>query len=58
MNYTKGADLFAVTYYNVERDIRHLADLLNHSNINTTRIYTRISCEEQEQQLERLGILS
>ena len=29
--------LFAVTYYNVEKDICHLADLLGHSNVNTTR---------------------
>lgn len=49
--------LFAVTYYQAERDICRLADLLGHSNINTTRIYTLVSCEEQEEQLDRLGLL-
>ena len=49
--------LFAVTYYNRERDICHLADLLGHSNINTTRVYTLVSYEEQEQQINRLGLL-
>lgn len=48
--------LFALTYYKVERDICHLADLLWHSNINTTRIYTMVSCEEQEQQIDCLGL--
>ena len=50
--------LFAVTYYNAERDICHLADLLGHSNINTTRIYTLVSCEQQEQLVNRLGLLA
>jgi site-specific recombinase XerD len=49
--------LFAVTYYNVEKDICHLADLLGHSNVNTTRIYTLISCEMQEQRLDGLGLV-
>ena len=49
--------LFAVTYYNVEKDICHLADLLGHSNVNTTRIYTLISCEMQERRLEGLGLV-
>lgn len=49
--------LFAVTYYQKERDISHLADILGHSNINTTRIYTLVSVEEQERQLERLGLV-
>lgn len=49
--------LFAVTYYSKERDISHLADLLGHSNINTTRIYTLVSSEEQEAQINQLGLV-
>ena len=49
--------LFACTYYNMEKDITHLADILGHSNINTTRIYTLVSGEEQERQLSRLGLV-
>lgn len=48
--------LFAVTFYEKERDICRLADILGHSNINTTRIYTMISSEEQERQLDGLGL--
>lgn len=49
--------LFAVTYYKVKKDISHLADLLGHSNINTTRIYTLVSGEEQAKQIEFLGLV-
>lgn len=49
--------LFAVTYYKKERDISHLADILGHSNINTTRIYTLVSFEEQERQMGELGLV-
>ena len=38
--------LFAVTYYKMKKDISHLADLLGHASINTTRIYTLVSSEE------------
>ena len=49
--------LFAATYYNMKKDLSHLADLLGHSNINTTRIYTLVSSEEQEKQIEVLGLV-
>lgn len=50
--------LFAVTYYHAEHDLCRLADLLGHSNINTTRMYTMVSCEEQERQIDNLGLLA
>lgn len=46
--------LFAVTYYKMEKDIVRLADLLGHANINTTRIYTLISCESQLSILDKM----
>lgn len=49
--------LFACTYYKMEKDISHLADILGHSNINTTRIYTRASGEEQIKQINRMGLI-
>ena len=45
---------FAVNYYRTEKDIVRLADLLGHSNINTTRIYTLISCESQLSVLDKI----
>lgn len=49
--------LFACTYYQAEKDISHLADLLGHSSINTTRIYLMKSSTEQARQLEHLGLV-
>jgi len=49
--------LFARTYYQEYRDIVHLADILGHSNMNTTRIYTVKNAVEQKQQMNRLPLL-
>ena len=49
--------LFARTYYSKEKDIVRLADVLGHSSVNTTRIYTMESGEIHRQQLQRLGLL-
>lgn len=48
--------LFAVTYYDAEKDISRLADILGHSSINTTRLYTMVSTKEQEKQINSLGL--
>ncbi len=50
--------LFASTFYRVYKDIVQLADLLGHSNIETTRIYLLSSGAEHARQLERLGLIS
>lgn len=49
--------LFACTYYSIEKDIAHLADILGHSNMNTTRIYTMVSWAEQTEKIEQLGLV-
>lgn len=49
--------LFARTYYSIEKDIVRLADILGHSSVNTTRIYTMETCEVHRRQIQRLGLL-
>lgn len=49
--------LFAKTYYTQQKDISRLADILGHSSINTTRIYTRESGAVHAKQIERLGLI-
>lgn len=49
--------LFARTYYRLEKDVVRLADILGHSNVNTTRIYTAESGELHRRQLQRLDLL-
>lgn len=49
--------LFARTYYSMEKDLSRLADILGHSNINTTRIYTAESGFVHARQMEQLGLV-
>lgn len=49
--------LFAKTFYSLNKDIVRLADVLGHSNIETTRIYTMESGEVHIKQLQKLGLL-
>ena len=46
--------LFARTFYAVDKDIVRLADLLGHSSINTTRIYTMECGNQHILRLERV----
>lgn len=46
--------LFAKTFYSAEKDVIRLADLLGHSNINTTRIYTAESEKSQLYKLQQI----
>ncbi len=49
--------LFARTFYTLQKDIVRLADILGHSSINTTRIYTVETGETHLKQIQRLGLL-
>ena len=49
--------LFARTYYSLQKDIVRLADILGHSSVNTTRIYTMETGEIHRKQIEMLGLL-
>lgn len=49
--------LFAKTFYSVQKDIVRLADVLGHSSIETTRIYTIESGDTHIRLLQSLGLL-
>ena len=49
--------LFARTFYSLQKDIVRLADILGHSSVETTRIYTMESGTEHIKQLQKLGLL-
>ena len=49
--------LFARTYYNSSKDLLRLADLLGHSSIDTTRIYTLSDGKREFRQIERLCLV-
>ena len=49
--------LFARTFYAIEKDLSRLADILGHSSVTTTRIYTAESGAIHARQLGRLGLV-
>ena len=49
--------LFARIFYGMERDIVRLADILGHSSINTTRIYTIETGATHRRQIEKMPLL-
>ncbi|MBQ9132345.1 MAG: tyrosine-type recombinase/integrase [Clostridia bacterium] len=49
--------LFARTYYHIQKDIVRLADILGHTSVNTTRIYTMETGEIHRRQIQKLGLL-
>lgn len=49
--------LFARTFYDAEKDIGKLADILGHGSIETTRIYIMGTGIEHRRKIERLGLV-
>lgn len=49
--------LFARTFYNIEKNLSKLADVLGHSSIETTRIYIMESGAEHERLLNSMHLL-
>ena len=49
--------LFARVFYALEKDLSRLADILGHSNLTTTRIYTAESGTIHARQMGRLGLV-
>ena len=49
--------LFAVSFYDLDKDLMHLADLLGHSSVETTRIYTSTTGREQQKKLARMKLV-
>lgn len=49
--------LFARTFYKVEKDLLRLADILGHTSINTTRIYTIETGQQHRKLVNRIGMI-
>lgn len=49
--------LFARTFYQMQKDIVRLADILGHSSVDTTRIYTMETGDECRRQIEKMHLL-
>ena len=49
--------LFARTFYNIDKDIAKLADILGHSSIDTTRIYIISTGAEHRRLIEKMKLV-
>ena len=49
--------LFARMFYNLEKDISKLADILGHASLNTTRIYIMETGDEHKRKMERMKLI-
>lgn len=49
--------LFARTFYAIKKDLAKLADVLGHTNVNTTRIYVVTTGEEHRRLMERMQLM-
>ncbi len=49
--------LFARTFYEIEKDIAKLADILGHASINTTRIYIVTTGAEHKRKMESMRLI-
>lgn len=49
--------LFARTYYRKTRNLAELADVLGHSDVNTTRIYTAVSGDTYRKRLDSMHLI-
>ena len=49
--------LFARVFYDIEKDIAKLADILGHSSINTTRIYIISTGTEHRKRMENMRLI-
>lgn len=49
--------LFARTFYAVDKNLAHLADVLGHSRIETTRIYVAVSAAAHQRTLNRMRLI-
>ena len=49
--------LFARVFHGIEKDIAKLADILGHSNINTTRIYIMSTGAEHRRRMENMRLI-
>ena len=50
-------ELTMAIFYKIKNDIAKLADVLGHSNIDTTRIYIKSTGKEHKRQLDRMNMI-